>query len=71
MRCQTAPRSEDKNKTVDGANPHLRALHPQPHQGICADMIATLDGYTREQIVHHAGFLVIFSVIGLIIGIGT
>ena len=47
---QTAPRSEDKNKTVDGANAHLRALHPQPHQGICADMIATLEGYTREDV---------------------
>ncbi len=47
---QTAPRSEDKNKTVDGANLHLRALHPQPHQGICADMIATLEGYGREDV---------------------
>ena len=36
------------NRTVDGSNLHLRDLHPQPHQGICADMIATLDGFTRR-----------------------
>ena len=40
----------DKNRTVDGSNLHLRDLHPQPHQGICADMIATLDGFTREDV---------------------
>ena len=38
------------NRTVDGGNLHLRDLHPQPHQGICADMIATLDGFTREEL---------------------
>ncbi|MFN3238620.1 MAG: acetyl-CoA C-acetyltransferase, partial [Pseudomonadales bacterium] len=45
----TVPRA-DKNRTVDGSNLHLRNLHPQPHQGICADMIATLDGFTREDV---------------------
>ena len=34
---------------VDADNQHLRALYPQPHQGICADLIATLEGFTREQ----------------------
>ena len=47
---QTAPRNEDKNKTVDGANPHLRELHPQPHQGICADAVATLEGIDRHTV---------------------
>jgi acetyl-CoA C-acetyltransferase len=34
--------------TMDRDNLHLRALHPQPHQGICADLIATLEGISRE-----------------------
>jgi acetyl-CoA C-acetyltransferase len=38
------------NRTVDGGNLHLRDLHPQPHQGICADMIATLEGFSREDV---------------------
>jgi len=38
------------NRTIDGGNLHLRDLHPQPHQGICADMIATLDGFSREEV---------------------
>jgi len=42
--------SEDNNRTVDGGNLHLRDLHPQPHQGICADMIATLDGFSRDDV---------------------
>ena len=45
----TVPRA-DKNRTVDGSNLHLRDIHAQPHQGICADMIATLDGFTREEL---------------------
>ena len=45
----TVPRA-DKNRTVDGSNLHLRSIHPQPHQGICADMIATLEGFSREQV---------------------
>jgi len=35
---------------LDAGNLHLRDLHPQPHQGICADVIATLEGITREQV---------------------
>jgi acetyl-CoA C-acetyltransferase len=38
------------NYTLDAGNLHLRGLHPQPHQGICADMIATLEGITREDV---------------------
>ena len=38
------------NRTVDGGNLHLRDLHPQPDQGVCADMIATLDSFSREEL---------------------
>ena len=34
--------------TLDSHNLHLREIHPQPHQGVCADLIATLEGITRE-----------------------
>jgi len=33
---------------MDSGNLHLRAQHPQSHQGICADAIATLEGISRE-----------------------
>ncbi len=33
---------------LDGDNADLRARYPQPHQGVCADLIATLDGISRE-----------------------
>ena len=29
-------------------NAHLQELHPQSHQGVCADAIATLEGISRE-----------------------
>ena len=34
---------------TDSNNAHLRNLHPTPHQGICADVIATQEGITREE----------------------
>ncbi len=34
----------------DCGNSHLRALHAQTHQGICADLVATLEGITRDQL---------------------
>jgi acetyl-CoA C-acetyltransferase len=34
----------------DGMNAHLRALHLQVPQGISADLIATLEGFTREEL---------------------
>jgi len=34
----------------DCGNAHLRALHAQTHQGICADLIASIEGITREQL---------------------
>jgi acetyl-CoA C-acetyltransferase len=35
---------------MDCGNMHLRDLHPQWHQGICADVIATLEGISREDV---------------------
>jgi acetyl-CoA C-acetyltransferase len=35
---------------LDAGNLHLRDLHPQPHQGVCADVIATLEGITRDEV---------------------
>ena len=35
---------------VDSDNMSLRARYPQPHQGICADLIATLEGFTRHDV---------------------
>ena len=34
----------------DGGNPHLRRKHFQVPQGISADLIATLEGFTREEL---------------------
>ena len=34
---------------LDGHNPHLRELHPLVPQGISADLIATLEGFTRAR----------------------
>ena len=36
--------------TMDQGNMHLRELHPQTQQGICADAIATLEGIDREAV---------------------
>ncbi len=35
---------------MDAGNLHLRALHPQSHQGVCADAVATLEGITRQDV---------------------
>ena len=33
---------------LDNGNEVLREMHPQPHQGVCADAIATLEGIPRQ-----------------------
>jgi acetyl-CoA C-acetyltransferase len=33
---------------MDNGNVTLRAMHPQPHQGVCADAIASMEGIERE-----------------------
>jgi acetyl-CoA C-acetyltransferase len=35
---------------IDSGNLTLRARIPQPHQGICADLIATLEGFSRDDV---------------------
>jgi acetyl-CoA C-acetyltransferase len=35
--------------SIDSNNLHLRAMYGQPHQGICADLIATLESISREE----------------------
>ncbi|WP_299196582.1 acetyl-CoA C-acetyltransferase [uncultured Erythrobacter sp.] len=31
-------------------NERLQAVHPQSHQGVCGDAIATIEGFTREEL---------------------
>ena len=42
--------AEDGPPLFDTGNLHLRELHPQTNQGICADAIATLEGITRADV---------------------
>jgi acetyl-CoA C-acetyltransferase len=35
---------------MDSGNLRLRARHPQSHQGVCADAVATLEGITRRDV---------------------
>ena len=46
MSMQT--RRGDGPMMMDSGNLRLRARHPQSHQGVCADAIATLEGISRE-----------------------
>ena len=39
---------------LDNDNLALRALHPQPHQGVCADAIASMEGISREDLDQQA-----------------
>lgn len=39
---------EDGPPLMDSGNLRLRARHPQSHQGICGDAIATMEGISRE-----------------------
>ena len=39
---------------IGANNLHLQEIHPQPHQGVCADAIATLEGIAREDLDAHA-----------------
>src|SRR6516165_1820430 len=43
-----ATRRGDGPLMMDSGNLRLRARHPQSHQGVCADAIATLEGISRE-----------------------
>jgi acetyl-CoA C-acetyltransferase len=35
---------------MGAGNAHLEELHPQSHQGVCADAIASMEGITRESL---------------------
>ncbi len=39
---------------IGANNEHLEAIHPQSHQGVCADAIATLEGIGRDALDAHA-----------------
>ena len=41
--------SLDMPMVMDNGNLALREIHPQPHQGVCADVIATLENISREE----------------------
>jgi len=41
---------EKMSPFIDSDNLHLRDMHPQPHQGVCADAIATLEGIDRKAV---------------------
>jgi acetyl-CoA C-acetyltransferase len=39
---------------MGAGNQHLQEIHPQSHQGVCADAIATIEGIGREALDAHA-----------------
>jgi acetyl-CoA C-acetyltransferase len=47
--ASSAPPPDPANPPLmDSGNLRLRARHPQSHQGVCADAIATMEGISRE-----------------------
>ena len=56
MMSLTAAMSQEKMKAgikpmmMGSYNERLQAVHPQSHQGICGDAIATIEGFTREEL---------------------
>ena len=48
MMSMPGRRGNGEPPTMDKGNMRLRASHPQTHQGICADAIATMEGIDRE-----------------------
>ncbi|MDB5433452.1 MAG: acetyl-CoA acetyltransferase [Caulobacter sp.] len=51
MMSYTSATADPSNMTLmDGGNMRLRERHPQSHQGVCADAIATLEGISRESL---------------------
>lgn len=43
-------RSLAREFMLDSGNLSLRRLIPQPHQGLCADLIATIEGFERREL---------------------
>ena len=50
MMSMTATLRGDGPGFMDAGNLRLRAKHPQSHQGVCADAIATLEGISRADL---------------------
>ena len=56
MMSLTAAMSKEKMQAgikppmMGSYNDRLQAVHPQSHQGICGDAIATIEGFTREEL---------------------
>ena len=50
MMSYTATIADPKSPFMDAGNERLRARHPQSHQGVCADAIATLEGIARADL---------------------
>ena len=50
MMSMPGRRSDEGPALMDAGNLRLRASHPQTHQGICADAIATLEGISRADL---------------------
>ena len=51
MMSYTSSTADPKSPPMmDAGNLHLRALHPQTQQGVCADAIATLEGIDRDAV---------------------
>jgi len=48
MMSRYIPPTIDRPFTLDGGNLHLRSLHPIIPQGLSGDLIATLEGFSRE-----------------------
>ncbi len=48
MMSSYAANRSNRSGIIDSDNLHLRDIHPQPHQGVCADVIAHLEGIPRE-----------------------
>ena len=46
----TFGQGEPMSPFIDSDNLRLREVHPQPHQGVCADAVATLEGIDREAV---------------------
>jgi acetyl-CoA C-acetyltransferase len=50
MMSMPGRRSDEGPSMMDSGNLRLRAKHPQSHQGVCADAIATLEGISRADV---------------------
>jgi acetyl-CoA C-acetyltransferase len=50
MMSMPGRRTDDGPLMMDSGNLRLRAIHPQSHQGICADAIATMEGISRRDL---------------------